>query len=295
MDHKAKQVDVELSSGESLKFVCKDSVDAVYKKIDSSRSLANGMSTNNMDSERMSIDSRVIASPYAPRAVDAVGPSKSVHFAPSTLEIPPRADTPSDEGLERNGDVDTEGETAVALYDFTGDAGDELSIKEGEPLLVLDRTNDDWWKCRNHAGREGVVPAQYVDLEIAEPSQESPAQSSHAAAASAAAAAAARVKAPASPVESDHDSEEERQREQEREEKAAKERKEKERRKRDEQRKQQEQEAQLEAEREAKAAEQERTAKERKRAQEKKDRAAEQARLQKKQQETAAQKNKASR
>lgn len=292
LDHKAKQIDVELSSGESLKFICKDSADAVYKKIESSRSLANGLSASHMDNERMSIDSRVITSPYAPRAVDAVSAPKSVHFAPSTSEIPPRPDTPSDEGPEVNGnadpDADAEGETAVALYDFTGDASDELSIKEGETLVVLDRTNDDWWKCRNHTGQEGVVPAQYVDLEIAEQPQETPTQAPHAvAAASAAAAAAARVKPP-SPESSDHeDSEDERVREREREEK---ERKEQERREREERRKQQEREAQLAAEREAKEAERVRIAEERKRAQEKKDRAAKQARLQK--QEKEAQRNK---
>ncbi|KAE8231680.1 hypothetical protein CF326_g3298 [Tilletia indica] len=55
------------------------------------------------------------------------------------------------------------GEPAIALYDFTAEGDDELSVAENEDLFVLERENEDWWKVRNAAGQEGVVPASYVE------------------------------------------------------------------------------------------------------------------------------------
>ena len=40
----------------------------------------------------------------------------------------------------------------------------ELSVKEGEHLVVLERDGDEWWKCRNSEGTEGVVPASYLEV-----------------------------------------------------------------------------------------------------------------------------------
>lgn len=59
--------------------------------------------------------------------------------------------------------IHDDGEPAVALYDFTADGDDEITIHEGEPLLVVDKDSDEWWKVRNEHGEEGVVPAQYVE------------------------------------------------------------------------------------------------------------------------------------
>lgn len=54
---------------------------------------------------------------------------------------------------------------ATVLYDFTADGDDELSVQEGDRLIVLERDSDDWWKVRDSLGHEGVVPASYVELE----------------------------------------------------------------------------------------------------------------------------------
>jgi hypothetical protein len=56
------------------------------------------------------------------------------------------------------------GTPASVLYDFDAQGEDELSVKEGEEVTVTDRENDEWWTVRNASGREGVVPAQYVQL-----------------------------------------------------------------------------------------------------------------------------------
>ena len=52
------------------------------------------------------------------------------------------------------------------LYDFTADGEDELTVREGETLMVLERDGDEWWKCRNQDGLVGVVPASYVEVSL---------------------------------------------------------------------------------------------------------------------------------
>ncbi|KAG8899325.1 cytoskeletal protein binding protein [Tulasnella sp. 408] len=45
-----------------------------------------------------------------------------------------------------------------------GDGEDELTVKEGEKLTVVDKEeSEEWWKCRNSKGKEGVVPASYLE------------------------------------------------------------------------------------------------------------------------------------
>src|SRR5205085_1608639 len=67
------------------------------------------------------------------------------------------------EAQERN----ESGEVATALYDFDADGNDELSVKESERLIVLERDGNGWWKCRNKNGVEGFVPASYVGVRFA--------------------------------------------------------------------------------------------------------------------------------
>lgn len=58
-------------------------------------------------------------------------------------------------------------ESAIALYYFVADGEDEMSVKENETLIVIDRaSSEDWWKCRNQFGEEGVVPASYIDVSL---------------------------------------------------------------------------------------------------------------------------------
>ncbi|SCV00548.1 LANO_0F07426g1_1 [Lachancea nothofagi CBS 11611] len=52
-----------------------------------------------------------------------------------------------------------------AIYDFIGESVDELSVKEGEIVHILDdKKSKDWWMCESaDTGRVGVVPAQFVE------------------------------------------------------------------------------------------------------------------------------------
>lgn len=125
--------------------------DAIVQKLKASKGLVNGMSSPRSEQN-------------SPRPISPV-PKKngiSVRFDPSPAVIPSRPETP----VEESGDYDSpEGESAVALYDFAADGEDELTVQEGERLVILDRvSSDEWWKCRNVNGAEGVVPALYIEV-----------------------------------------------------------------------------------------------------------------------------------
>lgn len=90
----------------------------------------------------------------------------SVHFA-ATPAVIPDPETPVEEEQDEQDQAQVEGEEAIALYDFVADGDDELAVKEGERLFILDKiTSDEWWKCRNIHGEEGVVPASYIEVAV---------------------------------------------------------------------------------------------------------------------------------
>ncbi|KAF2859688.1 hypothetical protein K470DRAFT_282561 [Piedraia hortae CBS 480.64] len=56
-----------------------------------------------------------------------------------------------------------------ASYDYAPQTDEELTVAEGDLLLVLEKDEDDWWKCKKKAATddddepEGLVPANYVE------------------------------------------------------------------------------------------------------------------------------------
>lgn len=52
---------------------------------------------------------------------------------------------------------------AVALYDFEGRTGRELSFKKQDTLLVYHRVSQDWWEGL-YQGKEGLIPDRYITL-----------------------------------------------------------------------------------------------------------------------------------
>jgi hypothetical protein len=99
------------------------------------------------------------APPERPRSA-----AKSVHFDAAPAIIPDPEDLDEEEEPEQEVSQEYDPNAAVVLYDFTADGDDELTVAEGEDLILLDNESDDWWKVRNSDGQEGVVPASYVEV-----------------------------------------------------------------------------------------------------------------------------------
>ena len=49
-----------------------------------------------------------------------------------------------------------------ALYDYKATDSTQLSIKKGEVLTLVEKTNDNWWNASNHT-QIGYVPSNYVE------------------------------------------------------------------------------------------------------------------------------------
>jgi hypothetical protein len=157
----------------------KDNVEAIITKLKSSKALSDSSPTP---------DASISPLPRSP-SPEITSPREAkkaqVHFSPaSPVIIPPRDDDEDDgeeddesaehqhraKGASINGHSqvtakhDVDANFGTALYDFTADGNDELSIVEGERLIILERDGDEWWKCRNSKGKEGVVPASYIEV-----------------------------------------------------------------------------------------------------------------------------------
>ena len=52
------------------------------------------------------------------------------------------------------------------LYDFMAQGDDEVTVADGDEVIVLDDTqSEEWWKVRRvKNGKEGVVPSSYVEI-----------------------------------------------------------------------------------------------------------------------------------
>lgn len=93
-----------------------------------------------------------------------------MRFAEESPEIiPPREPSKDGEAEEGGADLpsnEQEGELATALYNFESTGPDELSVQEGEQLHIVEKDGEEWWKCRNVHGNEGVMPATYLEAGV---------------------------------------------------------------------------------------------------------------------------------
>ena len=163
-------IDIEGPTPISLHFHAgsKENADAIITKLQSSKAL----SSTPQEHEPMT---RGLSPPLD--AVPSGMKKPSVHFSPASPVIIPSApeEEPAEEGEEEEPTLEQLDDSyklqpasvimeAVALYDFGADGVDELSVAEGERLTVLEKDGDEWWKCRNSKGLEGVVPASYLEV-----------------------------------------------------------------------------------------------------------------------------------
>ena len=54
--------------------------------------------------------------------------------------------------------------TAVAEFDFAGEADDpeQLPVKAGDKVTILEKFDDGWWNVKDASGRTGIVPADFM-------------------------------------------------------------------------------------------------------------------------------------
>ncbi|KAF4574647.1 cytoskeletal protein binding protein [Pleurotus pulmonarius] len=162
----------------------KDNAEAILAKLESSKQLHSGARPTSPEAEAAESEAQDDSEASRPSALRSEPKPKkngaSVHFSPASPAIIPPRDSTDDEAEEEepapsyttNGRHDppparsTGGDdSATVLYDFDADGEDELSVKEGEQLVVLEKDGNDWWKCRNAQGKVGVVPASYLESE----------------------------------------------------------------------------------------------------------------------------------
>lgn len=67
-------------------------------------------------------------------------------------------------------EVKPEPKYAIALFDFDAESEDEVTLKEGDPVLVLDDfSSKEWWTIRvveeDGTEKEGTVPGNYLEVD----------------------------------------------------------------------------------------------------------------------------------
>jgi hypothetical protein len=177
------RVDIDGPTPTSLHFHAgsKDNADAIMAKLESSKALSSPSSSSPPVAKKASVHFSsaspvIIPEPDEEEDGDIVDeeeeeeeqeeeepPHEEEAPVPQRQQYapPPRAPPPA---APPAAVADEEEEEALALYDFTADGEDELSVMEGERLAVLEKDGDEWWKCRNAKGKEGVVPASYLEV-----------------------------------------------------------------------------------------------------------------------------------
>ena len=81
------------------------------------------------------------------------------HLISSVISVSSLCCVDMEQGLgQLNGGV------VFALFSRPKEEEEELSLSEGEKLVVMDAGMDKWWKARNGRGQIGLVPSTYLGL-----------------------------------------------------------------------------------------------------------------------------------
>ncbi|SCU84566.1 LAFA_0D10682g1_1 [Lachancea sp. 'fantastica'] len=96
------------------------------------------------------------SSTVADEIMTILGELKGVYHASGLREVEAATKAPAKKSHRKQGKV---------VYDFIGESNDELTVKEGQVVYILDdKKSPDWWMCEStENGRKGVIPAQFVE------------------------------------------------------------------------------------------------------------------------------------
>ncbi|GMH55354.1 hypothetical protein TrRE_jg6667 [Triparma retinervis] len=53
-------------------------------------------------------------------------------------------------------------DSAIALYDYQADGEGEITITEGEEIVIMNENDDGWWMGKKDNGEKGLFPGNYV-------------------------------------------------------------------------------------------------------------------------------------
>ncbi|KAF0689457.1 Aste57867_19092 [Aphanomyces stellatus] len=81
------------------------------------------------------------------------------------MELPSDTALPDKEETIRAGTTTDGIECGRAKFDFQGENPDELSMKEGEVIRILEKREGDWWVGETCDGTRGIFPREYVQNE----------------------------------------------------------------------------------------------------------------------------------
>ncbi|TFL00614.1 hypothetical protein BDV98DRAFT_569304 [Pterulicium gracile] len=120
--------------------------------------------------QTMATTTRAPAAPAVPAAFPArkttmpPPPTRRVPSSDSVSSPPPSA--PARRAApepEPEAEPEFSGEWADVLYDYSSTDPGDLNVKEGQQILITDRTSDDWWTAELN-NKTGLVPASYVKV-----------------------------------------------------------------------------------------------------------------------------------
>lgn len=84
---------------------------------------------------------------------------------PAAPPAPPAPPAPSAPVAPSSSASASQGKHGTMAYDFEATEPDEITVAEGDDVVILDDSSEDWWMVRRVAsGQEGNVPAQYVEV-----------------------------------------------------------------------------------------------------------------------------------
>ncbi|KAL9555285.1 hypothetical protein MBANPS3_002438 [Mucor bainieri] len=97
--------------------------------------------------------------PAAAAAAPAAAPAPVAAEVPAAPPLPVHPEEPKQQQQQSQGNV------AVALYDYAAEEDNEISFAEGDTITQIEFVSEDWWQGLAANGKTvGLFPANYVEL-----------------------------------------------------------------------------------------------------------------------------------